>query len=97
MKKRFIRSVAIVGLVVTAAPGVGAAEIAPHRALYSMSLGSAKSDSGVVDARGTMAYEWGETCDGWTIEQRYRLKMRDRKSTRLNSSHRSLSRMPSSA
>ena len=76
MKKRFIGSLAVVGLVATAAPGVGAAEIAPHRALYSMTLGSAKSDSGVVDAHGTMAYEWGETCDGWTIEQRYRLKMR---------------------
>jgi hypothetical protein len=53
-----------------------AAEIAPHRALYQMTLGSARNDSGVVDARGTMAYEWGETCDGWTVEQRYRLKMR---------------------
>src|SRR5439155_18671402 len=29
-----------------------------------------------VDARGTMDYEWGESCEGWTIEQRYRLKMR---------------------
>src|ERR1700740_390297 len=57
------------------APSV-AAEIAPHRALYSMTLGNARSDSGVVDARGTMDYEWGETCEGWTIEQRYRLKMR---------------------
>jgi EipB-like len=76
MQKRFIGWLAVVGLVAAAAPGAGAAEIAPHRALYSMSLGSAKSDSGVVDARGTMAYEWGETCDGWTIEQRYRLKMR---------------------
>ena len=53
-----------------------AAEIAPHRALYEMTLGSARNNSGVVDARGTMAYEWGETCDGWTVEQRYRLKMR---------------------
>src|SRR6516165_6633608 len=52
------------------------AEIAPHRALYEMTLGGARNDSGVVDARGTMDYEWGETCDGWTIEQRYRLKMR---------------------
>ena len=52
------------------------AEIAPHRALYSMTLGSTRDDSGVVDARGTMDYEWGETCDGWTVEQRYRLKMR---------------------
>ena len=60
-----------------ALPGwsAGGAEIAPHRALYTMSLGSARTDSGIVDARGTMDYEWGETCDGWTIEQRYRLKM----------------------
>jgi hypothetical protein len=53
-----------------------AAEIAPHRALYTMSLGSTMADSGVVGATGAMDYEWGETCDGWTIEQRYRLKMR---------------------
>jgi len=58
------------------APSASGAEVAPHRALYSMTLGSARNDSGVVDARGTMDYEWGETCDGWTIEQRYRLKMR---------------------
>ena len=52
-----------------------AAEIAPHRALYSMTLGSVRNDSGVTDAKGVMVYQWGETCDGWTIEQRYRLKL----------------------
>jgi len=52
------------------------AEIAPHRALYTMVLAGTRTDSGVVDARGTMQYEWGETCDGWTIEQRYRLRIR---------------------
>jgi hypothetical protein len=55
---------------------VSAAEIAPHRALYSMTLGSVRNDSEVADARGAMVYQWGETCDGWTIEQRYRLKLR---------------------
>jgi len=54
---------------------VHAIEIAPHRALYSMTLGASKANSGVVGARGTMLYEWGETCDGWTIQQRYRLRM----------------------
>jgi hypothetical protein len=58
------------------APIARGAEIAPHRALYVMTLESARNDSGVVDARGAMDYEWGETCNGWTIEQRYRLKMR---------------------
>src|ERR1700739_3991531 len=66
---------AVVGIALLAAPAA-ATEITPHRALYTMSLGNARNDSGVVDARGTMDYEWGETCDGWTIEQRYRLKMR---------------------
>jgi EipB-like len=52
-----------------------ASEVAPHRALYMMSLESAKPSSGVVGASGTLAYQWGETCDGWTIEQRYKLDM----------------------
>jgi hypothetical protein len=52
-----------------------AVDIAPHRALYSMALGSTKSNSGVVGATGTMTYVWGETCDGWTVEQRYKLRM----------------------
>jgi hypothetical protein len=68
--------VLVAGLAATMTTAAGGAEIAPHRALYSMTLGTARNDSGVVDARGTMDYEWGETCDGWTIEQRYRLKMR---------------------
>jgi len=70
---RFLAALAVVA-VALAVPAK-AAEISPHRALYTMSLGNARNDSGVVDARGTMDYEWGETCDGWTIEQRYRLKM----------------------
>lgn len=62
-------------LLACAPVGAGAAEIAPHRALYTMELASAKTDSGVAAATGTMAYQWGETCDGWTIEQRYKLTM----------------------
>ena len=56
----------------TAVP-VSAADIDPHRALYTLSLGSARSGSGVLGANGAMYYEWGETCDGWTVEQRFRL------------------------
>ena len=76
INRSIVALVLVTGLVAAATTAACAAEIAPHRALYSMSLGSARNDSGVVDARGTMDYEWGETCDGWTIEQRYRLKMR---------------------
>jgi len=49
--------------------------VAPHRALYALTLDSVKpnSNSGVVGAQGSLGYEWGEACDGWTIEQRYKL------------------------
>lgn len=54
----------------------GGAEIAPHHALYHMTLASTRNDTGVVAAEGAMDYQWGETCDAWTIEQHYRLKLR---------------------
>jgi hypothetical protein len=69
-------SLPVVAAIVLLASGqAGAADIAPHRALYSMNLGTTHGDAGVTGASGTMAYQWGETCDGWTVEQRYRLKM----------------------
>jgi hypothetical protein len=66
----------LAGLVSWAAVTPAAAvDIAPHRALYSLSLGATKSSSGVVGARGAMVYEWGETCDGWTVQQHFRLRL----------------------
>jgi hypothetical protein len=62
-------------LLLLAAPCALAADIDPHRALYSLTLSSAKSGSGVLGASGAMYYEWGETCDGWTVEQRFRLRL----------------------
>lgn len=55
--------------------GAAGAEINAHRALYTMTLGTSRTDSGVTGARGAMAYQWGETCDGWTVEQRYKLTL----------------------
>ena len=46
------------GLSLAVAGSAAAAEIAPHRALYKMSLGRAGGDSGVTAASGTMAYKW---------------------------------------
>ena len=63
---------ALAGIVLfsTAAHAV---DVSPHRVIYDLSLASAKSSSGVVDAKGSMLVEWADSCDGWTIEQRYRL------------------------
>jgi EipB-like len=72
---RFFAGAMVLAVTAGAATAVAAAQIAPHRALYSMTLGSVRNDSGVTDAHGAMVYQWGETCAGWTIEQRYRLKL----------------------
>src|SRR5262249_60433170 len=78
--KRFGAAASLLGAAFVIASPAGsatpsAADIMPHHAVYSMSLGSTQGDSGVTGASGTMAFQWGETCDGWTVEQRYRLKM----------------------
>ena len=70
-----VSAAVIAAFLATACGAAYAVEVMPHRALYVMSLDSAKANSGVIAANGTLAYQWGETCDGWTIEQRYKLNM----------------------
>lgn len=63
------------GALLIASPA-GAVDISPHRALYSLALDSAKTHgNGVAAASGAMYYEWGEACDGWTVDQRFRLRV----------------------
>jgi hypothetical protein len=75
-----LSTVATLGAVfaaLTAVPveaGQARSDFAPHRALYSMSLGDTKTDSGVTDVQGRMAFEWREDCDGWVVEQRYAMR-----------------------
>lgn len=52
-----------------------ATQFASHRAVYTMSLGTARSGSNTVDARGVMYLEWAEACDGWTVSQRVKLTL----------------------
>lgn len=56
-----------------AGPAGAAIEIAPHRAVYKMSLASARQSSSIADVRGKMQFEWADACAGWTIEQRFGL------------------------
>lgn len=62
-------------LALTTIAPASAVDIAPHRALYDLTLDTAKASGGVAGASGGMYYEWGETCDGWTVEQRFRLRL----------------------
>ena len=72
--RRRISAAALAGLAAFAlAPSPAAAsEIAPHRALYEISLAGA---SDVFDsARGLAATEIRKTCDGWRFSQRFELE-----------------------
>jgi hypothetical protein len=56
-----------------AAANPDAVAIAPHRAIYDMTLSSVKNGSNVSDVSGTMIFEWADACDGWTIQQNLQL------------------------
>ncbi|HLB80909.1 MAG TPA: DUF1849 family protein [Dongiaceae bacterium] len=56
-----------------AAEPAAAAEIAPHRAVYDMSLLHGGANSDVADVSGTMQFEWADSCDGWAVTQRTRM------------------------
>lgn len=72
---RRLIGLAAFGALLIATPA-GAVDIAPHRALYSLTLDSTKkANGGVAAASGAMYYEWGEVCDGWTVDQRFRLRV----------------------
>ena len=48
-----------------------AVEIATHRAFYTLSRGTVTQGGGISDVRGGMSFDWADSCDGWTVEQRY--------------------------
>ncbi len=56
-----------------ATPGVSANDIVPHRAIYRLSLLSARNSSAVADVSGAMMFQWADACDAWTVEQHFRM------------------------
>jgi len=44
--------------------------MAPHRAIYDMSLANTQLSGGVTGASGAMTYVFGDTCNGWTVENK---------------------------
>ena len=67
----------VMGAAMFVAAASPAAEIASHRASYTLSLGTARSNSGIAAIEGAMFIEWQEVCDGWTISQRMKFQMID--------------------
>ena len=58
------------------APAASVSDLAAHRALYQLTLGTAKGD--VSAATGTMAYEVLDACDGWATRQRLDMTVTNR-------------------
>jgi len=54
-------------------PETATSVIAPHRAIYKMAMTSAKNGSSIADVSGNMLFEWGDSCDGWAVQQHLQL------------------------
>lgn len=71
------RALAAAGFLGFIFAGEAGAQIASHRAAYTLTLGGARSATGVASLEGAMAFEWQETCDGWTLTQRMSFRILD--------------------
>jgi hypothetical protein len=52
-----------------------AAELVPHRAIYSVKLGSMRANAGFVDVSGAARIVLEKTCDGWIMTEEMTLDM----------------------
>jgi len=64
-----IQTLSICILSVAATTGL-ASEFTPHRALYDLSLKTARLGSGISAVTGKMAVEWNNSCTGWAFQYR---------------------------
>jgi hypothetical protein len=71
-----LRPLAAAVVLLLASPAAQAADLAAHRALYTLTLQSARGD--VAAASGTMAYDVQDSCDGWAVRQRLAMTLTDR-------------------
>ncbi len=70
---RLILAAALLGATLAPAHAI---ELAAHRALYELTLASARGD--VTGASGTMSYEVGDACEGWTAHQQLAMTITNR-------------------
>ena len=64
-----------------AAP-LAAAELAGHRALYTLTLETARGD--IIGASGTMGFEVIDACDAWAVRQRLAITVTSRDGTDID-------------
>jgi EipB-like len=72
-----LRRLAAAMIVMATAHGSALAvtiDLIPHRADYALSLLNARPQSGIEDVQGRMSFSWNDSCDGWTLEQRFHVR-----------------------
>jgi EipB-like len=72
-----ITAILLLAFVAGAAAPAGAVDLAAHRALYALTLDSARSGD-ITGASGEMAYEVTDACDGWAVRQRLDMSITNR-------------------
>lgn len=70
------RGVTVLFLLAAALSPARAVELAAHRALYDLTLSTARGD--VTAAYGTMSYEVTDACDGWAVHQQLAMTVTNR-------------------
>lgn len=73
--KQWILATILASVTGLAPSAVLAVDLLPHRAAYRMTLDHASRGSGIIAADGAMAYQFARVCDGWTVENRTRLRL----------------------
>ena len=73
-----ILCVLVFSVSLASAPQAGIADkVLSHRALYEISLKSARTGSGISDVKGRIVVEWSDACDGFTMNQRFYTELND--------------------
>ena len=78
-----VRFFGFVGALLGAVFSVSAAvagipdKVISHRALYEVTLKSARVGSGISDVKGRIVVEWSDACEGFTMNQRFYTELND--------------------
>ncbi len=75
----------VAALVPLALAGSARADLASHRAIYTMTLSSSGQGSEIAHLDGKMLLESADACDGWTLDQKIALRVVDSDGTEVRS------------
>jgi len=72
----------VAALAALASAPLAAADLAAHRALYNLTLETARGD--IIAASGTMGFEVIDACDAWAVRQRLAITVTSRDGTDID-------------